>query len=122
MQINRRRLLKNSIASAAGLSACAVTGHQAQGASEAEPAARRQRFGVSTYSFWRFRDDTKVSIEKCIDLASEMGFDGVEILHIQMESEDLNYLQRAKTPGICQWAGPLWLLDSSRICANRRYE
>lgn len=51
---------------------------------------------VSTYSFWRFRDDSKLSIEECIDEAARMGFDGVEILHIQMESEEPDYLQRLK--------------------------
>lgn len=51
---------------------------------------------VSTYSFWRFRDDSKLTIEKCIDVAAEMGFDGVEILHIQMEGESNAYLQRLK--------------------------
>jgi sugar phosphate isomerase/epimerase len=58
--------------------------------------ARRQRFAVSTYSFWQFRHAETRDIEKCIDLAAEMGFDGVEILHRQMESEEPRYLQRLK--------------------------
>ena len=36
------------------------------------------------------------SIETCIDLAAEMGFDGVEVLHRQMLNEDNGYLQRLK--------------------------
>lgn len=53
--------------------------------------------GVSTYSFWQFngpKDETP--IEDCIDRAHAMGFDGVEILHIQMTSESNEYLQRLK--------------------------
>jgi len=58
--------------------------------------ARRQRFAVSTYSFWQFRHDRLRRIERCIDLAAEMGFDGVEILHRQMEAESNDYLQLLK--------------------------
>jgi len=57
---------------------------------------RRQRFAVSTYSFWQFRQDHLRRIERCIDLAAEMGFDGVEILHRQMEAESNDYLQLLK--------------------------
>jgi sugar phosphate isomerase/epimerase len=42
--------------------------------------------GVSTYSFWQFRGD-RPSIEACIDRAAAIGFDGVEILHLQMQDE-----------------------------------
>lgn len=65
-------------------------------AQTASTPARRQRFAVSTYSFWQFRHAETRDIEKCIDLAGEMGFDGVEILHRQMESEEPGYLQRLK--------------------------
>src|SRR5690606_15801979 len=34
--------------------------------------------------------------EDCIERAAEMGFDGVEILHIQMQSEENEYLQMLK--------------------------
>ena len=51
---------------------------------------------VSTYSYWRYRRDTKLKIEDCIDLAAEAGFDGVEILHKQMHSQDPAYLQLLK--------------------------
>ncbi len=62
----------------------------------AAPAPRGPRFAVSTYSFWRFLDNLKLPIEKCIDLAADMGFDGVEILHMQMEKEDNAYCQGLK--------------------------
>ena len=56
----------------------------------------RNRIAVSTYSFWQFRNHELRDIEKCIDLAAEWGFDGVEILHRQMENESDSYLQRLK--------------------------
>ena len=44
---------------------------------------RANPIGISTYSFWRkFRGPDR--IEQCIDLAAEMGFDGVELLQKQM--------------------------------------
>ena len=49
------------------------------------PAAgpvRPNRIGISTYSFWRFKDESKVPIEDCIHQAAAMGFDGVEILRM----------------------------------------
>lgn len=53
--------------------------------------------GVSSYSFWQFngpRED--VPIEKCIDDAARMGFDGIELLLVQMTSEENAYLQNLK--------------------------
>ena len=54
------------------------------------------RIAISTYSFWRYRDDSKFTIPRCIDMAAEMGFDGVEILKVQMEDESPGYLQQLK--------------------------
>ncbi len=51
--------------------------------------------GVSTYSFWQF-NGRETPIEYCIEKAAEFGFDGVELLLIQMESEENNYLQKIK--------------------------
>ena len=51
--------------------------------------------GVSTYSFWQF-NGLETPIEYCIDKASEFGFDGIELLLIQMESEENDYLQKLK--------------------------
>ncbi len=63
-----------------------------------QPVQRRSNpIGVSTYSFWRF-DGPKENypIEQCIDDAAAMGFDGVELLHVQMASEEPSYLQYIK--------------------------
>ena len=65
------------------------------GAAESKPA-RPTRIGVSTYSFWQFQNAELRDLEKCIDLASEMGFDAVELLHRQMRDESPGYLQKLK--------------------------
>src|SRR5438067_939830 len=67
-----------------------------QAAQTRDQPRRPNRIAVSTYSYWQFRNKDLRSIETCIDLAAEMGFDGVEILHRQMEQEDNAYLQRLK--------------------------
>lgn len=61
------------------------------------------RLGISTYSYWHFRDP-KVSIEEVITNCSQLGVQGVDILHRQMdipEKEPLdasgrNYLRKLK--------------------------
>ncbi|MBX7104345.1 MAG: sugar phosphate isomerase/epimerase [Gemmataceae bacterium] len=57
---------------------------------------RRTRIGVSTYSFWQFKRDIWRDVDKCIDAAAEMEFDGVELLHVQMTDESNAALQRHK--------------------------
>ena len=99
MKPDRRTFLAASGA-ALGFRAAASTG-SAQASQEDAPqnrgaAPRPNRIAVSTYSFWQFRNKDLRGIENCIDLAAEMGFDGVEILHRQMEREDNDYLQRLK--------------------------
>jgi sugar phosphate isomerase/epimerase len=57
---------------------------------------RPTRIGVSTYSFWQFKNEKLRDVETCIDLAGEMGFDAVEILHRQMTDESASALQKLK--------------------------
>ena len=58
---------------------------------------RHNPIGVSTYSFWQFNGPKEDSpIEKCIDDAAMMGFDGIELLLVQMTSEESAYLQQLK--------------------------
>ena len=83
--MNRRQLL------AAAALLPAATASRA-----AAPAVRRNRIAVSTYSFWQFKNADLRPIETCIDLAGEMGFDGVEILHRQMTDESDGTLQKLK--------------------------
>jgi len=51
---------------------------------QTEPSTRRVKLGISTYSYWHFRDP-KVSIETVIDKAAGIGVGGVDILHRQMD-------------------------------------
>jgi sugar phosphate isomerase/epimerase len=91
--MSRRVVLASLSAAVAG---SAAGGVRAAGAEAAPGPARSNRIGVSTYSYWRFQDNLRLPIEKCIELAAEQGFDGVEILHMQMEREDRSYLQNLK--------------------------
>jgi len=98
--INRRAFLADSVA-ALGFTVCSsgqVGGepNAAPDSDSTEKSHRPNRIAVSTYSFWRFKDGLKLPIETCIDEAAEMGFDGVEILHMQMEKESNDYLQGLK--------------------------
>lgn len=64
---------------------------------EQNKEVRRNRIGVSTYSFWQFNGPKEETpIHECIDKAAQMGFDGLEILWMQMESYDNSYLQELK--------------------------
>jgi L-ribulose-5-phosphate 3-epimerase len=99
-QIPRRDFLKRTTLAAGccGAAVAAGPGHAAEDVPVSR-TKRRQPIAVSTYSFWRFKDGLRLPIERCIDLAAEIGFDALEILHIQMESEqrqDNAYLQRLK--------------------------
>lgn len=107
--INRRTLLAGSAAAAGAL----LLGSRSTPADEpsnqpveleprGEKPARANRIGVSTYSFWRFRPDSKISIERCLDLAADMGFDGVELLQRQMPRHDNTYLQQIKRRAFTQ--------------------
>lgn len=80
MSISRRELLALA---AAGLAAYPLSHGQAEDV-PVPKKPRPNRIGVSTYSFWHFRGDP-TPIEACLEQAAEMGFDGVEILHVHME-------------------------------------
>ena len=81
------------LASAAALPVTLAT---ARAADTPAPAVRPNRIGVSTYSFWQFNRRDFRDIGACIELAAEMGFDGVEFLHRQMTDESPGALQRLK--------------------------
>ena len=54
------------------------------------------RIAVSTYSFFTFRGGSKLTMPQCIDAAAELGFDGVELLLVQMEDTSDSFLQKLK--------------------------
>ncbi|MCS6951447.1 MAG: sugar phosphate isomerase/epimerase family protein [Bryobacterales bacterium] len=64
-------------------------------AGRAQGTTPRIRIAVSTYSYWHFRGE-KYPVEKVIEEAARLGFDGVEILHRQMADESPAYVNRLK--------------------------
>tara|TARA_B100001057_G_C22831138_1_gene943440 strand:+ start:1125 stop:2069 length:945 start_codon:yes stop_codon:yes gene_type:complete len=63
---------------------------------EAQISKYSNSIGVSTYSYWGFRRKEFRPIQKCLDIAANQGFDGVEILQVQMEDFTPSYLQKIK--------------------------
>jgi len=84
MNISRRRF--SSLASLAALAPMASIARE----------RGHNPIGVSTYSYWGFQRDEFRDIGKCIDLAAKTGFDGVEILQVQMEDFSPAALQKIK--------------------------
>jgi sugar phosphate isomerase/epimerase len=91
--MERRTFLSRTIAAAGAL---VLAPNSSRSAESTGTSTRPNPIAVSTYSFWRFKKDLKLPIETCIDEAARMGFDGVDLLLIQMESEDNGYLQKLK--------------------------
>jgi sugar phosphate isomerase/epimerase len=108
----RRDLLSRCGAMATALVAGPLVAEAASpegGAADAVPAGastsskrRPNPIAISTYSFWRFKDDSKVSIERCIAESAAMGFDADEVLHVQMGKEDNGYLQKLKQAALLE--------------------
>ena len=60
-----------------------------------QPPDRRSASPSSTYSSWHFETE-KYPVEKVIEQAAGLGFDGVEILHVQMDNETPAYVNGLK--------------------------
>lgn len=73
-----------------------TTGAETMGAAECTGRRKGNPIAVSTYSYWRYRDDSVTTIEDCIEQAARDGFDGVEILEKQMDRKDPEYLRKLK--------------------------
>src|SRR5258708_38484882 len=77
---------------------------------------KRIKLGIATYSYWHFRDP-KVSIEAVIDKAAEIGVEGLDILHRQMDipekepltSEHRTYLRKLKRHAFRNGVGLEWM-------------
>ena len=78
--MNRRAFLASAGAAALAVSAPAQP---------PPPVAFRKRIklGVSTYSYWHF-EEKKFPIETVIEKAAELGLEGVDVLHRQMELDE----------------------------------
>ncbi|HEX7863273.1 MAG TPA: sugar phosphate isomerase/epimerase family protein [Verrucomicrobiae bacterium] len=90
MQTSRRNFLG---AAAFGAATFALPGTHA--AEKTSTSTAKPKLGISTYSYWHFRDP-KVPVETVIEKAAALGVNGVDILHRQMDSEDRSYLQKLK--------------------------
>src|SRR3954467_1846506 len=87
MKINRRSFLWTSALSAAAFSTRA--------AESSRKTQAKVRLAVATYSYWHFRPP-RVAIETVIDKAAELGVQGVDVLHRQMDSEEPSYIRKLK--------------------------
>jgi L-ribulose-5-phosphate 3-epimerase len=90
----RRDALKLAALGPLALAAAPSPAHAAQAAAPL-PAPSPIRFAVSTYSYWHF-EEKKYPVQKVIEQAARLGFDGVELLHRQMDNETPAYLNELK--------------------------
>ncbi len=107
--IPRRAFLTRSAAAvvAAGtVGACSaqprVAGARKQDAAgrdggQASPRRRPNPIGVSSYSFWRYDPEQEPpDMLRCIEHAAAMGFDGFEVLEVQMHRKDNPHVREIK--------------------------
>jgi L-ribulose-5-phosphate 3-epimerase len=86
----RRSFIKNSFAGS--MAATVLPKFRKE---ETIPLKPRIKLSISSYSYWHFKGE-KFPIEKVIDEAAKLGVEGIDILHVQMESEDNKYIQELK--------------------------
>lgn len=95
----RRKFLRNLalVGAVAPVASCIRVSEDETEVESLHPRGYTNLIGVSTYSFWHFdRTREDATIENCIERAARMGFDGVEILKVQMSSLDNAYLMKLK--------------------------
>ena len=102
MKDNRRQFLRNVALGSLSIAALSCNGQNPQAEESSNQTTppgniRHNPIGVSTYSFWQFNGPKEESsIESCIDRAAAMGFDGIELLLVQMVSEERSHLMKLK--------------------------
>src|SRR5258707_1558009 len=111
--INRRSFF----ATTACLGATLALGAEKQDAPAVAPNRKKRiKLGIATYSYWHFKTE-KVPIETVIEKASEIGIEGLDILHRQMDipekdpltSEHRAYLQKLKRHAFHNGVAPICL-------------
>ena len=110
MTQNRRRFLATGAAASVLPISAAIARVQDSPEVISKPASGARRthpIALSTYSLWRFRNDELRSMNTCIDLADEFGFDGIEFLLYQIgqnelisRSQRMAYKRRAQRLGL----------------------
>ena len=93
----RDPLSRRGFLAAAGLAvgAAALSRAEETAVPAAPPAPAtpwRCRIGVSTYAMFQFRHQEWRDPVRCLDLAAELGFDGLELLRRQLPALDRSYL------------------------------
>ncbi|TWT60661.1 sugar phosphate isomerase/epimerase family protein [Rubinisphaera italica] len=90
MNSRRQFLTQSGLLSLVPLtSAVGASSAQAAETEKSDGARETHPIVLSTYSLWRFQNPDLRDIDKCIDIADEYGFDGVELLLYQIEQNDL---------------------------------
>ncbi len=82
------------------------TGALLASAAPAQTVKTAPRFAVSSYSYWHFTKE-RYPMEKVIDHAASLGFDGVEILHRQMTDESPAFLNQLKRRALLNGISPV---------------
>ena len=108
MQNSRRRFLGLAAASLPLVPLAQAVGAEESTADTSTIGPRKTHpIVLSTYSLWRFRNDEFRDFDRCLDVADEMGFDGVELLLYQLEQNELlshaklmSYKRRALSLGL----------------------
>jgi sugar phosphate isomerase/epimerase len=90
MSNSRRAFIKNSVAGSVGATVLPNLARTAT--AQFKPHIK---LSISSYSYWHFKGE-KFPIETVIDEAVKLGVEGVDILHVQMQSEDNKYIQELK--------------------------
>jgi len=95
MNYNRRAFLVSGVG--AGIASAACTSPVQPDNQTARPAASGSdiKLGIASYSYWHFKD-IKYPMEKVIDNAAALGVAAVDVLHVQMESEEKDFLHKLK--------------------------
>ncbi|GGW23340.1 TIM barrel protein [Arenibacter certesii] len=95
--MDRRKFIQGAAVVGAGTALTSFSPMSAVADPKKIKKIKHNPIGVSTYSFWQFNGPKEeVSMEFCIDKAAAMGFDGIELLLVQMSSEENGYLQKLK--------------------------
>lgn len=96
MKKSRRSFIKKSLVSSAGIMGLGAFSTETMSGIK-KGTIRHNPIGVSTYSFWQFNGPKEnTPIEYCIEHAARMGFDGIELLLVQMTSEEKSHLNKIK--------------------------
>ena len=82
--MNRCSFISSTMGASIGAAALAVSEEKSSAQAHPSRPKKRIKLGIATYSYWHFRDP-KVPIETVIDKAAEIGVEGLDILHRQMD-------------------------------------